>query len=285
MTKQTNLIIGCGYLGRRVADAWLRQGKRVLATTRNAERAVEFRCQGIEPIQCDVLNLASLKGLPAVATVLYAVGFDRQSGATMRDVYVGGLRNVLDHLPPPGRFIHISSTSVYGQTDGAWVDESSATSPLEDAGRIVLDAERRLRERLPAAVILRFAGIYGPGRLPRRQSLAAGEPVVGDGERWLNLIHVDDGVAAVRAAEDRAPPGSTYNVCDDLPIPRCAFYAELARLLGAPPPRFVPPPPGSPVPAHESSHRRIANRHMRDELGVAVRYPTFREGLPDALSH
>jgi nucleoside-diphosphate-sugar epimerase len=74
-----------------------------------------------------------------------------------------------------------------------------------------------------------------------------------------------------------------YNVCDDMPRPRGEFYAELARLVGAPPPRFAPVPPGSPAAARESSHRRIANRRMHAELHVTLRYPTYKEGLPDSL--
>src|SRR5439155_10779702 len=109
---------------------------------------------------------------------------------SMREVYVGGLGHVLDTLPTPGRFVYVSSTGVYGQTDGTWVDERSETVPTEESGRVVLEAERLLRSKLPAAVVLRFAGIYGPGRLLRRQLLVAGEPLVGDAEKWLNLIHV-----------------------------------------------------------------------------------------------
>ena len=83
----------------------------------------------------------------------------------MRAVYVEGLANVLRHVPRPGRFIYVSSSGVYGQSDGGWVDEDSAAEPCEDSGRIVLDAERLLQTALPEANILRFAGIYGPGRL------------------------------------------------------------------------------------------------------------------------
>src|SRR5438552_2269194 len=111
-------------------------------------------------------------------------------GRAMREVHVDGLRHVLDTLPVPGRFVYVSSTGVYGQTDGSWVDESSPTEPAEEAGRVVLEAERLLRERLPAAVVLRFAGIYGPDRLLRGQAVRNGEPLVGDPEKWLNLIHV-----------------------------------------------------------------------------------------------
>src|SRR5262245_45229702 len=156
------LIVGCGYLGRRVAEQWQRQGHRVFATTRNPTRADEFRELGLELVVCDVLDPASLRALPSVATVLYCVGLDRSSGQTMQAVYVDGLANVLAALPAPGRFIHISSTSVYGQTDGEGVDETSATEPLEESGQIVLKAERVLRHAVPGAIILRFAGIYGP---------------------------------------------------------------------------------------------------------------------------
>src|ERR1019366_8785088 len=111
---------------------WHQQKRRVPAATRNPARLPK----GIEPIVCDVLDPASLRSLPTVETVLYAIGFDRTSGASMRAVYVDGLANVLDHLPKPRRFIYISSSSVYGQTDGGWIDETTATEPSEPSGPI-----------------------------------------------------------------------------------------------------------------------------------------------------
>src|SRR5262245_37996124 len=112
------LILGCGYLGRRVAAAWCAHGHHVVGVTRRTEHAELLRQEGIEPIVADVLEPGSLSSLPQVHTVLYAIGLDRASGASMRSVYVDGLANVLDHLPPPGRFIYVSSSSVYGQADG-----------------------------------------------------------------------------------------------------------------------------------------------------------------------
>src|SRR5262245_35137822 len=111
----TNLIIGCGYLGSRVAALWRERGDRVLATTRQPAQADVFRKQGIEPLVCDVLDPATLTNLPQVDTVAYAIGLDRTSGQTMHDVYVQGLRNVLERLPTPKRFVYVSSSSVYGQ--------------------------------------------------------------------------------------------------------------------------------------------------------------------------
>jgi nucleoside-diphosphate-sugar epimerase len=270
---RADLVVGCGYLGRRVAARWLAAGRRVAALTRgNAAGLAE---SGVEPITGDVLDPPSLSKLPAAATVLYAVGLDRSAGRSMREVYVAGLGHVLDTLPPCGRFVYVSSTSVYGQNDGVWVDENSPTEPTEENGKIVLDAERLLRSKLPGAIILRFAGIYGPGRY--RKQLLSGEPFAGDADRWVSLIHVDDGTEAVLAAEARGEPGQTYNICDDEPVTRRAFYTHLAELLHAPPARFDHrPEPGSP-------NRRVSNARAKAALGWRPRFPSYREGLVTVL--
>jgi nucleoside-diphosphate-sugar epimerase len=268
------LVIGCGYLGRRVAARWRDAGRRVAALTRG--RSAELAALGLEPVVGDVLDPDSLRRLPEVSTVFYAVALDRSSGRSMREVYVTGLGNVLAALPPCGRFLYVSSTSVYGQGDGSVVDESSPTEPVEESGRVVLDAEQLLRQMQPSAVVLRFAGLYGPDRLLRRQALLSAEPLVGDADKWLNLIHVEDGAGAVLAAEDRGRPGETYIVADDTPVPRREFYAHLARLLGAPEARFEPHPPGKVVPPE--ANRRVSNRKLR-ALGWAPRYPSCVEGL------
>lgn len=269
------LVIGCGYLGRVVADRWRTRGRRVLAVTRG--RAAELTAAGIEPVVADVTDPASLTRLPDASTVLYAVGMDRSAGKSMRDVYVRGLANVLAVLPPPGRLVYVSSTGVYGQTDGSEVDETSVTEPAEPSGKVVLEAERTLRAAVPAAVVLRFAGIYGPGRVLRRRQLLAGEPLVGDADKWLNLIHVADGADAVLTAEARATPGDTLVVSDGTPATRRQVYTETARLLGVEA-RFEPGPAGA------EPNRRLVNRKLRD-LGWVPRFPSFREGLADAVRH
>jgi nucleoside-diphosphate-sugar epimerase len=274
------LIIGCGYLGRRIATLWSAQNHCVFATTRSTARADECRALGLQPILCDVLDPASLRSLPAVESIAYCIGLDRSTEISMHSLYVGGLANVLAALPQPSpRFVYVSSTSVYGQTEGEEVDERATTEPQEESGKIVLEAEQLLRSRLPSAVILRFAGIYGPGCLMRGQSIKAGEPIIGDAEKWLNLIHVEDGAVVVAAADKRAAPGSIYNVSDGSPVRRRVFYTKLAEVLRAPQPRFVSPAPGAVVPPHERGHRRIVNRRMREELGVTLRYPHYEAGL------
>ncbi len=228
---------------------------------------------------CDVLQPATLDKLPSVDTVLYAVGFDRTAGVSMRSVYVDGLANVLGKLPPPGKFIYISSSSVYGQTGGEWVDEESATAPEEEAGQIVRAAEMVLEATMPDAIVLRFAGIYGPGRLLRQKALAAGEPLLADPDRWLNLIHVDDGARAALAAEQHARPGRIYNVCDDHPVQRHDVLRRPGEGTGRAAPRFVAPPAGMPAPPHEKGNRRLRNQRLREELQFVHAYKSYAEGL------
>lgn len=269
------LILGCGYLGRRVAHLWRESGHRVAALTRRNADAV--RTLGAEPITGDVLARDSLRALPEASAVLYAVGLDRSAGRSMREVYVGGLANVLDTLPQCGRFVYISATSVYGQTNGEWVNEASPTEPTEESGKVVLEAEQLLRAKRPDAIILRFAGIYGPDRLLRKQPILNGEPLVGDADKWLNLVHVADGARAVLCAESRGAPGETYNVADGAPVSRRDFYALLAELLHAAEAKFDQrPEPGAP-------NRRIDASKFR-ALGWQPAFASYREGLTAAIA-
>jgi nucleoside-diphosphate-sugar epimerase len=284
------LIIGCGYLGLRVARAWLEAGDQVAALTRSHERAAQFQALGIEPVVGDVTAPESLLGLPEADTVLYAVGLDRTTGHSQRHVYVDGLRNILDALEGRVRrqFLYVSSTSVYGQTDGQWIDETSPCQPERANGVVCLDAENLVRERFsstshddpPVACVLRLAGIYGPGRLIARvASIQSGEPLAGNPDAWLNLIHIDDAVRAVLACESRGRPGATYLVCDDEPPTRREYYETLARLVGAPRPTFTE----ATGEAANSLNKRCSNRRLREELQVELQYPTIAAGLPHAF--
>lgn len=272
------LVIGCGYVGRRVATAWQERGHTVLALTRSAQRAHEFEQSGWKPVVGDVTTPGILSTIDPVDLVFHAVGLDRSSGQTQREVYVAGLNNALDALDGrAGRWIYISSTSVHGQEDGSWIDESSPCQPATPSGQVCLEAETLLRARVPEAVILRLSGIYGPGRLIARvESLLSGQPLTGRPDAWLNLIHVQDIVTAVLAATDRAAPGATYLVSDDCPIPRQQFYEAICRLIGAPAPTFG-------TTEDTALNKRCSNRRLRTELGVDLAFPTIETGLPHAL--
>ncbi len=172
----STLIVGCGYLGERVGGQLQRRGEQVYGTVRSPDRAAAIAGLGIEPVIADVLATESLVHLPRTDRVVYCVGFDRASGSSIRSVYVDGLQNVLDSLGmAPIRLVYASSTGVYGQTEGEWVDETAETIPANESGQACLEAEGRLsawqRARGPSAtaVTLRFSGLYGPG--PRRPAI------------------------------------------------------------------------------------------------------------------
>jgi nucleoside-diphosphate-sugar epimerase len=281
-----NLIFGCGYLGRRVASRWVSGGRQVAAVTRSVERANELLAEGIHPLVADVNSPASLAKLPPAATVLFAVGYDRTSGLPIREVYVEGLRAVLAALPDTVEcFIYVSSTGVFAQHDGQWVDEDSPAEPVREGGRACLEAERLLAAHPLGrrAMVLRMAGIYGPGRLPRRREIEAGESLAAPSEGYLNLIHVDDAAEVVLAAERSASRPSMYLVSDGHPVSRGEYYAELARLVGAPPPRFQHPGPDSPAAQRAESSKRISNARLLDELHVELSYPSYKEGLASVV--
>lgn len=286
------LIIGCGYLGWRVAQQWYSEGHELCAVTRSQARADEYRRGGVAPIIADVARPETLAALPDVETILYAVGFDRSASASIQAVYAGGMKNVLAAAPPSvQRLIYISTTGVYGPAAGQWVDESTPPAPERDGGHASLAAEQLLAEHPLGrrSVILRFAGIYGPGRVPHLEKLRSGEPIAAPSKGWLNLIHVEDGARIVVAAEQWlsaqgfANGPHVFNVSDGVPVVRSDYYSEAARLIGAPAPRFAPPPPNSPAAARAAANRRICNGKMARTLGLPLRYPNYREGLADIL--
>ena len=276
-----HLIIGCGYLGQRVAALWHQAGQAVHALTRSEARADEFRRHGWHPVLGDLTQPQSLPTFTDIDTLLLAVGLDRQAGHSQRAVYVDGLAHLIAHCPaPPRRVISVSSTSVYGQDAGEWIDEASATEPQAENGQVCLAAERLLQERWPHAQIVRSAGIYGPGRLIARvEQLRTGTPLTGRPDAWLNLIHVDDLATAVLAVAERAAVGSTWLAVDNQPLTRREFYRAITRRVGAPEPRFA----DGDLAVSGGLNKRCSNRRLREELGWTPRYPTIEEGLTHVL--
>ena len=283
----TKLIFGCGYLGERVARLWRDTGHEVATVTRSAERAARLAGLGLRPIVADIASNGVIPPLPPFDTVLFAVGHDRQSPQSIHDVYLEGLRHALTALlDSVRRFIYISSTGVYAQTDGEWVDEDSATEPTRDGGRACLAAEQLLAEHPLGrrAIVLRLAGLYGPGRIPLRRQIEAGEPLATPSDGFLNLIHVDDAAQIVLLAETHAPPPQCFVISDGHPVPRSEYYEELARLLHAPPPTFQPPDKNSPAARRSESDKRIKNARMLATLQPQLQFPSYREGLAAIVS-
>lgn len=280
------LIFGCGYLGRRVAQKWLDLGHSVFAVTRSEEKSKSLKAAGIQPIVADLNTADSLNYLPEIDLVFNAVGFDRNPGQSQEQVMCDGLRNILDTTRCL-RFIHISSTSVYGQSTGEWVDETSSCEPTQPGGQICLKAEQFVREFCSGTSsvsfnILRLAGIYGPGRLLSRiESLKAGMPIAGTGESWLNLIHVDDAADAVVKCSQVDPQNQTFLVVDNRPVRRSEYFGKLAELVGAPLPVFDTDqarPRGS-----GGLNKRCSNQKVREFLRWEPQFQTIDIGLPASL--
>jgi len=285
------LIFGCGYLGSRVATRWHAAGEKVYAVTRSAKRAEEFAAAGWQPVVANITEPARLADLPPARTVLFAVGYDRGAEASMRQVYVKGLVNVLDALPDSvERFIYISSTGVFGQSAGEWVDEQSPTEPTREGGRICLEAEQTLlHHRLGRqSIILRMAGLYGPGRVPRVGDVRRGTPISAAADGYINLIHIDDAASIVLLAEHYQHAPGLFVVSDGRPTSRRDFYREIARQLGTGQPAFTVPSEansGRSKVSHRSygSNKRVRNDKLLREFRPALQYPSFREGLAQVL--
>lgn len=283
------LVVGCGYLGKRVALQHTATVGPVWAITRSPEHAEEFARQGLQPVLADVMCPETLDQLPEVDRVLFAVGFDRRAGHSIQQVYQHGLANVLRRLPRSlRRLVYISSTGVYGQNAGEWVDEASECRPIRAGGEACLAAERLIAdsEFSGRANCLRLAGIYGPGRIPYLRELREGLPLpVADG--CLNLIHVADGVVAAMGALECQVAPRTWNVADGTPVLRRDYYRFVAAALQAPDPKFVDPDPAAEGRRVEraQSDKRVSNARIRAELGITLRFPSFREGILDSLGH
>ena len=181
--------------------------------------------------------------------------------------------------------MYISSTGVYGQSAGEWVDESSICQPERAGGLACLAAEQELEKQRAEldSCILRLAGIYGPGRLPRRDALLAGEPIKAPADGWLNLIHVEDAVRVVLAAATAGQLPDRLLVSDGTPLRRQQYFAELCRQLDAPDPCFDEQQQSETDRARASSSKRVSNRQLLDLLGEVIVFDSFAGGLADIL--
>jgi nucleoside-diphosphate-sugar epimerase len=286
------LIAGCGYVGLRVGTELARQGHEVCGLRRSDTGHAELRAAGLAPIVADIARLETLTAIsPKFDWVICCASATGGGAERYRGVYVDGLRNLVAWLAaaPPKRFVYTSSTSVYGQTDGSIVDERRPTEPAEETARILVEAEEILltaaRERGFPGVVLRLAGIYGPGRGYWLKQFLRGEArLEGRGERVLNMIHREDAVSAIIAALHRGRPGEVYNVVDDEPVSQLVLFQWLSERLGRPLPP-AGPEPGPDRRKRGATNKRISNRKLKLELCSTLHYPTFREGFEFELEH
>jgi len=279
-------IIGCGDIGQRVAKRCQQQSMPVRGMVMTADSAKSLKQQGIEPIRANLdepetLNSISYSG----HTVFYFAPPPRLGNQDTRMAnWLASMQS--DDLPE--KVVLISTTAVYGDTEGNWISEQSPLNPGTERGLRRLDAERRLfdwaQENSLEAVILRVPGIYGPGRLPRDR-IEKGLPVLNESEcGYTNRIHSEDLAMICMVAAETAASGEIYNVTDGHPGTMTDWFNQVADFLSLPrPPQISMQQAEQEMSAGMLSYlkesRRIDNSKMLKELNVKLQYETINKGI------
>ncbi len=278
----TWFILGAGYTGSLLAERLVRAGEDVIVTRRQAAAAAAA-AQALVPsggrlhsghtrgVAVDLADAATLAGVIPDGAIVVCT-------APPGDDPVTEITGLLAAAHSAARIVYVSSTAVYGPAGGAWVDEQTPMAPLTRAGRARAAAEVTLGN---LGVALRVAGIHGPGRGLVDRIRSGTYRIVGDGRAHVSRIHVVDLVEAIVRAGTSTAVGP-INIADDDPAPIGEVADAVAAHFGLPPPPRVAPESVDPeVSGMLTADRRIANRRMKAELGVVLRYPSWRSSLSD----
>jgi nucleoside-diphosphate-sugar epimerase len=265
------LLAGCGDLGLRVAQRLLARGDEVWALRRQPPLQDD---SGIRWLRADLTQPETLRELPAgITRLVYLPTPDRRDESAYRATFVDGLRHLLEALgsASPQRALLVSSSAVYGEHGGDWVDESTPPAPPGFNGKVLLEAEQLLALQPITSVVLRLAGLYGPGRLQLLERLRAGQVQAPRTlPHWANRIHIDDAAAAIVHLLELADPLPLYLGVDSTSLPLDVMYDHLAGLVGAPLPGDGPAPAGV-------GSKRLSNARLRAS-GFKEQWPDAREG-------
>lgn len=263
------LIAGAGYVGAALAECLVAAGHEVVVLRRSAASPPP----GARAFRADLAAPGALDALPAADLVFYTAAADERSDGAYRRAYVEGVARLVERLArqpaPPRRLLFTSSTAVYGQQDGEWVDESSATEPADFGGRRLLEGEALVRAAPFPGVALRLGGIYGPGRtslIERARGGAAGGPA------YTNRIHRDDAAGALAHLALLPEAEPCYVGVDCEPATEADVLAWIAPRVGG-----APPPGAAPAPRRARGSKRCRNARLLAS-GYRFRYPTYREG-------
>jgi len=272
-------VFGPGYSALALAKTLQADGWEVAGTCRAADSANRLRAQGIEPFQFDGTGPLEPGALNGATHLLCSIPADPDDPVLRHNADAITASNSLRWIG------YLSTTSVYGVTDGSVVDEDMICDPASARGRRRLAAEKAWQSLPLPGHVFRLSGIYGPRRSVF-DTIRGGraQRIVKPGQVF-NRIHVDDIAGVVRASINAPAPGRIYNVADDLPAPSSDLVTYACGLLNVRPPKEIPFEKAvlSPM-AREfwADNKRIDNQRMKNELGVKLRYPTYRQGL-DAI--
>jgi hypothetical protein len=280
------LVLGCGYSASRFLDLHRSGFGSIAATARDPDKLATLEAAGFDALAFDGAAIGpDLAGRLGDTTHLLVSIPPGPAGDPVLPLLTG--------VPTPSlRWLgYLSTVGVYGDTGGAWIDESAATDAAEPRSLRRIEAERgwtRFADARGTAIqLFRIAGIYGPGRNALRQVRDGSAKRIVKPGQVFNRIHVDDIAGAIAAGIARPDRTGPVNLCDDEPAPPQDVVAYAAKLLG------MQPPPEAPFEAADmspmgrsfwSSNKRVSNRRLRDELGCDLTYPTYREGLAALLA-
>jgi nucleoside-diphosphate-sugar epimerase len=272
------LIAGCGYVGSAVGIRLAAEGHLVWGLRRKPQDLG----RGIQPVRADLTKPETLDVPGQLDFVIYTAAADRNEGRAYRAIYIDGIVNLIEALKRKEttirRFLFTSSTAVYSQSSGEWVDEESSTEPSHFSGQRLLEGERVLLNEAFPSTVLRLGGIYGPGRARLIECVRRGEAVCPEKVRtYSNRIHLEDCVGALHHLMNLQTCQSLYLAVDHDPAGRCEVLRWIAQRLGVPPPHKVE----TTVPENRAS-KRCRNTRLISS-GYAFRYPTFREGYEAVL--
>ncbi|MEM1235510.1 MAG: SDR family oxidoreductase [Pseudomonadota bacterium] len=277
---KTLLSFGHGYSARALAHLLLPQEWRIIGTTRSPEKAEALKADGIE---ARVTPDENLTADIAVATHILMSAAPGEGGDPFLSAYGAALS-----AAQPEWVGYLSTTGVYGDHGGAWVDEAAPLTPATKRGQMRVDAEAAWQATGLEPHIFRLAGIYGPGRGPFSKVRAGTARRIIKQGQIFSRIHVED-IAQVLAASIAQPnPGAIYNVCDNDPAPPEDVIAHAAELLGLPLPPAVDFETADMTPMARSFYsesKRVRNDRIREELGVDLLYPSYKDGLPALLAN
>jgi nucleoside-diphosphate-sugar epimerase len=282
------LILGCGYAGARLAQRLIEAGCAVVGTTRSEARGVELEAMGVRPVVGDLTQRGVLRELDRLGpeVVFYFIPPAEEGEDPLPKVLAATARAPLE------AFVYASSTSVYGDRGGDWVDETDLARPEGRSAEARLAAERIVigagwNYQTPTR-ICRITGIYGPGRTLRGPLERGDYLLIRGADTWVNRIHVDDLASGLIAAWRRGGDSRVYNMADDEPHRASEFACLAADLHGLPRPQWVDEEEAAERLSEsrlrrKTGSKRVRNWRLREELEVKLTYPTFREGLPAAV--
>jgi nucleoside-diphosphate-sugar epimerase len=270
------LVAGCGFVGNELARRLCAQRHEVWGLRRN----ISALPPGVHPVAADLRDVSTLDALPTgLDAIVYTAAPDESSDSSYKEIYVDGLSRLLERSAsmdrPPTRLILVSSTGVYGQNDGAAVNESSPTEPTRFSGRRLLESECIATQSGLTTTVIRFGGIYGPGRTALIERVKAGSALLTNGPSYTNRIHRDDCASAIAHILTLATPPTTVIGVDENAADRNDVIDWMAARLGVP----TQVDDGS---ESTPSGKRCSAALLRS-TGYEFIYPSYREGYPSII--